>query len=192
MNKQYLQEKIINRMLDNLYFSSKPGTIIASPSTNPPYQYHWIRDAALSMRVFINLYSKTKKDIYLIHILNYIEREYEIQKMKTLTGIGEPKVNIDSTPYNKPWGRPQNDGPALRCINLILFGSSNPSSHSFIFFLLVFSYLSIMDFDLLLKSSDCVDARKGTSSSSVNFLVDKIHDMFFVYFSSFIDFTLNE
>jgi len=119
MNKQYLQEKIIDKMLENLYFSSKPGTIIASPSTDPPYQYHWIRDAALSMRVFINLYSKTKKNVYLIHIFNYIERECEIQKMNTITGIGEPKVNIDNTPYNEPWGRPQNDGPALRCLNLI-------------------------------------------------------------------------
>ena len=33
--------------------------------------------------------------------------------------MGEPKINIDGTPYNDPWGRPQNDGPALRGLNMI-------------------------------------------------------------------------
>jgi len=31
------------------------GAIIASPSTDPPYYYHWPRDAALCMRSFIDL-----------------------------------------------------------------------------------------------------------------------------------------
>ena len=119
MNKRHLENKIVSKILDNLYFASKPGITIASPSTNPPYQYHWIRDAALSIRVFIDLYQKTKDNKYFIHILDYIEAESKIQKLKTLSGLGEPKIKIDVLPYNGPWGRPQNDGPALRCINLI-------------------------------------------------------------------------
>lgn len=119
MDKNYLENKIVSKMLDNLYFTTKPGITIASPSTNPPYQYHWIRDAALSIRVFIDLYQKTNEDKYFIHILNYIEAEGQIQHLNTLTGLGEPKIKINGTPFNDPWGRPQNDGPALRCINLI-------------------------------------------------------------------------
>jgi len=119
MNKKHLVNKIVSKMLDNFYFTSKPGITIASPSTDPPYQYHWIRDAALSIRVFIDLYKKTREEKYFIHILNYIETESKIQQLNTLTGLGEPKIKINGTPFNEPWGRPQNDGPALRCINLI-------------------------------------------------------------------------
>jgi glucoamylase len=119
MNKKHLKNKIVSKMLDNFYFTSKPGITIASPSSDPPYQYHWIRDAALSIRVFIDLYRKTNKEKYFVHILNYIETESKIQQLNTLTGLGEPKVHIDCTPFNGPWGRPQNDGPALRSINLI-------------------------------------------------------------------------
>lgn len=119
MNKNYLENKIVSKMLDNFYFTTKPGITIASPSTNPPYQYHWIRDAALSIRVFIDLYQKTSEEKYFIHILNYIEAESQIQSLNTLTGLGEPKIKINGTSFNDPWGRPQNDGPALRCINLI-------------------------------------------------------------------------
>ena len=32
--------------------------------------------------------------------------------------MGEPKYNINCTPFNGEWGRPQNDGPALRGIML--------------------------------------------------------------------------
>ena len=118
MNKE-LNNKILRKICENCNFAKKKGMIIASPSNDPPYKYHWIRDSALVMRVMISEYEKYKDDKSLIYILNYIENEYDIQNLKTLTGLGEPKINIDCTPYNDPWGRPQNDGPALRCINLL-------------------------------------------------------------------------
>jgi glucoamylase len=118
MNKE-LKEKLLRKIYENSSFSKKKGMIIASPSSDPPYKYHWIRDSALVMRVIISEYKKNMEDKNLVHIINYIENEYHIQNMKTLTGLGEPKINIDGTPYNEQWGRPQNDGPALRCINLI-------------------------------------------------------------------------
>ena len=52
------------------------------------------------------------------YLIRYIENCYKIQNLDTLTGLGEPKINLDITPYNEPWGRPQNDGPALRGIVL--------------------------------------------------------------------------
>ena len=93
--------------------------IIASPSNDPPYKFHWIRDSALVMRVFIDLYIRTNENSYLLKLIDYVENENQIQSLDTLTHLGEPKIRIDRTPYNEPWGRPQNDGPALRGINMI-------------------------------------------------------------------------
>eukprot|EP00954_Amorphochlora_amoebiformis_P026471 1379473-Amorphochlora_amoeboformis.AAC.1 len=36
---------------------------------------------------------------------------------------GEPKFFMDGRVYNGPWGRPQNDGPALRAIALINYAN---------------------------------------------------------------------
>lgn len=113
------RDKIISRIIENTDTSSSLGIIIASPSQVPPYKYHWIRDAALVMRTFIDLYRTTNDSIYYQYIINYIENETKIQKLKTLGGLGEPKVNTDCSPFNGDWGRPQNDGPALRGIIML-------------------------------------------------------------------------
>lgn len=116
---EHLEQKILNKILDNCNFSDKKGMIIASPSNDPPYKFHWIRDSALVMRVFIDLYVRTQENTYLLKLIDYVENESQIQNLDTLTHLGEPKIRIDRTPYNEPWGRPQNDGPALRGINMI-------------------------------------------------------------------------
>ena len=114
----YVNSKIITKLIDNINFSQKKGMIIASPSVYPPYKFHWVRDAALVMRVIIDLYERTRNVDYLVLIFNYLENEMSIQLLPTISGIGEPKVNIDGTSFNDSWGRPQNDGPALRGILL--------------------------------------------------------------------------
>ena len=114
-----VMNKVITKLLENIEFSNKKGMIIASPSNNPPYKFHWVRDASIVMKVIIDLYKETNNIKFLILIFNYIENENHIQKLNTLTGLGEPKFNINGTSYNEPWGRPQNDGPALRIINMI-------------------------------------------------------------------------
>lgn len=114
-----IKNKILKKIYENSSFSTKKGMIIASPSSDPPYKYHWIRDSALVMRVIISEYKKHKNNKNLVYIINYIENEYDIQNLNTLTGLGEPKIQINGLPFNDSWGRPQNDGPALRCINLI-------------------------------------------------------------------------
>ena len=111
--------KIIERVYENTESTTNPGIIIASPSEDPPYKFHWIRDSALVMRVFIDMYKQTKYPKYFQSIINYIENETKIQGLNTISGIGEPKINVDCTPYNGSWGRPQNDGPALRGIIMI-------------------------------------------------------------------------
>lgn len=111
-------DKIMDRIIENTDTTTNLGMIIASPSIEPNYKYHWIRDSALVMRPIIDMYINTKDPKYFQHIINYLENETKIQNLNTQSGLGEPKINIDCTPYNEPWGRPQNDGPALRGIML--------------------------------------------------------------------------
>ena len=117
MANQYI-EKIVQRITENTNTTTNVGIIIASPSETPPYKYHWIRDSALVMRTIIDMYRKTKDPIYFQSILNYIENESKLQNLDTISGLGEPKYNINCTAFNGSWGRPQNDGPALRGIML--------------------------------------------------------------------------
>lgn len=106
------------------------GTVIASPSRqNPDYYAHWTRDAALVMDTVVTLYERSntaqEKNYYLTALLNYIQLARAQQSTGNASGgpdfgaLGEPKFNVDGTPYMGPWGRPQNDGPALRAITLL-------------------------------------------------------------------------
>ncbi|MGZ3724648.1 MAG: glycoside hydrolase family 15 protein [Pseudobdellovibrio sp.] len=105
------------------------GAVIASPSREKPnYYFHWVRDAALSMDAIVDLYKRTsspddKKNLEK-KILNYIKFSQSNQRAGALTGLGEPKFYVDGRPYDLPWGRPQNDGPALRALTLIKYAKS--------------------------------------------------------------------
>lgn len=111
--------KILERIIENTNTTTHKGIIVASPSTTPPYKFHWIRDSALVMRVFIDKYTKTEDSEYFEYIMNYIENETKVQDLNTRSGLGEPKINIDCTAFDGEWGRPQNDGPALRGIMML-------------------------------------------------------------------------
>ncbi|MFM8270452.1 MAG: glycoside hydrolase family 15 protein, partial [Pseudomonadota bacterium] len=96
------------------------GVVVASPSRqDPDYWYHWIRDAALVMDVIVDAYAQTslpdQKAYFLDLLWNYVEFSRLNQMTPTPSGgPGEPKFNVDGTAFVGPWGRPQNDGPALR------------------------------------------------------------------------------
>ena len=83
MNYPLLQNKSLEKLIENINFSERKGMIIASPSNDPPYKYHWIRDSALVMRVVLDKYKKTNENKYLILIINYIESEHYIQNLET-------------------------------------------------------------------------------------------------------------
>lgn len=64
-------------------------------------------------------------------VLKYINNSYTLQRLgnpsgqgvntgadNSLRGLGEPKWNVDDKPFLGSWGRPQNDGPALRSISI--------------------------------------------------------------------------
>lgn len=98
-----------------------PGAVIASPSTvNPNYYYHWVRDAALTMDVAVSLLQAgNTSDNWALRIEKYAAFSHANQTAQTLTGLGEPKFFVNGAPFSGPWGRPQNDGPALRAITLM-------------------------------------------------------------------------
>lgn len=100
----------------------KPGMVVASPSkSGPDYYFDWVRDTALTMRSLIDYYEIKKDPKIKKMIFTWVNAEAYRQNLPTLTGLGEPKYNIDGSGYAGPWGRPQNDGPALRAIAMIKF-----------------------------------------------------------------------
>jgi glucoamylase len=102
------------------------GVIIASPSRqSPDYYFHWVRDAALSYDVALQLYSDSNdrgvRSFLRDFSFDYVYLNQRIQNdTRALTGLGEPKFYVDGVPFGLEWGRPQNDGPALRAINYVM------------------------------------------------------------------------
>jgi glucoamylase len=101
-----------------------PGAVIAAKTRyQPNYYYHWVRDAGLTIDAMIDMYSHSataqQKEMIAKNIFEYLGFSSKIQHTQTMTGLGEPKFNVDGTAFNDLWGRPQNDSPALRAISLI-------------------------------------------------------------------------
>lgn len=100
----------------------KPGMVVASPSKRDPnYYFDWVRDTALTMRSLIDYYELKKDSKVKKLIFTWIDAEAYRQNLPTLSGLGEPKYNIDGSGFTGPWGRPQNDGPALRALAMVKF-----------------------------------------------------------------------
>jgi len=102
-------------MLDN-------GATVASPSTsNPDYAYDWVRDTSLTMKMVVQLsqdpsISDSIRQKLTDRISTWIDFELARQTTPTLTDLGEPKFYVTGKADLEPWGRPQNDGPALRAL----------------------------------------------------------------------------
>jgi glucoamylase len=113
------------KILENISPSDAlPGAVIAGRSRSAPnYYFHWIRDAALVVDALTLRMGKTPDPVEREEIRKkvneYVEFSGRIQKLPTPSGLGEPKVNVDGTVFTDPWGRPQNDSPALRAISMI-------------------------------------------------------------------------
>ncbi|KAG0053842.1 hypothetical protein BGZ83_000316 [Gryganskiella cystojenkinii] len=129
----------LSTMMNNLSpAGSKTGCVVAAQSqTNPQYYYHWSRDGALTMYAITLQYinaidsgNTALQSTYAALVKDWISFEYGLQSISnptvSITGniqdnVGEPKFNIDGTAYTQPWGRPQNDGPALRTRTIVKF-----------------------------------------------------------------------
>lgn len=98
-------------------------------SKNPDYEYNWVRDSSLTMEVVQKLYAAATKagakKQYETTLFEYAAARATEQNDPNLqTGLGEPKFYLNNTVYEKPWGRPQNDGPATAAITLMEFAES--------------------------------------------------------------------
>ena len=126
---QIIQNTVRSHDLDQIYANSiqmikanmlnkAPGTIVASPSRqDPDYYYHWIRDASI-----------TYKTMFLVN--NSLGYDFaSITKLHQLYELGEPKFYVDARPFDKPWARPQNDGPALRVLAFMTFINNHLSKN---------------------------------------------------------------
>ena len=107
---------LINNIFDN--FDFEKGSFKASPSNEPNYNYHWVRDSCLIVNIMIDAYTRgfIEPKKFISFIENFLAFERKTNNISIMSGLGEPKYNLDGTPYMEDWGRPQNDGPALRCM----------------------------------------------------------------------------
>lgn len=121
-----------------------PGTVLASPSReHPNYYYQWIRDAGITMATVVDLYnldptSQQATEILLPTFESYAALSRNIQRTANpsgdfsypdLSGLGEPKFEVDGAPFTGNWGRPQRDGPALRASALISYLQAYNTTH---------------------------------------------------------------
>ncbi len=115
INKQY--NFSLKKIFHHISRADTPkGFIVAAPSkSSPDYYYHWVRDAALVMNALQESLPLEKFKPIAKDYINLVKHHQNISK---LSGQGEPKFNPDGTSYTLPWGRPQNDGPALRVLTL--------------------------------------------------------------------------
>jgi glucoamylase len=105
------------------------GAVVAAPDKNTPggsYYYHWMRDGALSMDVYMDLNDMkvaTISDTMNAYV-KWVKGTQSQQDDNNDVRI-EPKFEIPSgKPYTGGWCRPQTDGPGLRARTLSHYGSA--------------------------------------------------------------------
>ena len=113
-------ESKIKSLINNIFknFDFNMGSFKASPSYEPNYNYHWVRDSCLIVSIMLDAYTKgfIEPMKFISFIEKFLEFEEKTNKIEIMAGLGEPKYNLNGTPYMEDWGRPQDDGPALRCL----------------------------------------------------------------------------
>lgn len=108
------------------------GVIIASNShCNPNYFFQWIRDSSITSLYLISFGLPTNFTLYNNLLLLYINNSKALQRIDNNSGnfssvhnwtnLGEPKFYCNNTRFDSVWGRPQNDGPALRLISILTY-----------------------------------------------------------------------
>ncbi len=113
----------------NLFLNISPpgtsrGAVVASPSkVAPNYFFHWIRDAALTMDAVLGTDARATSESERARIRTAMLEYVDFSRSNQLGGSvpGEPKYEVDGKAFTGPWGRPQNDGPALRAVTLARF-----------------------------------------------------------------------
>ncbi len=117
--EQYLisKKEILKNLPDqNGYF----GSVAASPTQQ--YQFHWTRDAALTWQALLRVYQSSNQEKARSDLFRRFEAWVKFEKRAVKNALnagytrGEPKFMLNALPFTGDWGRPQNDGPALRSL----------------------------------------------------------------------------
>lgn len=119
------------------------GTVVASPSDGTAviheypdgtsinendYRYMWQRDAGLTMRTLMRVaprsgqYVRHQVEAYaaLLHgIWSRPSPNKDCAPRGACSILGEPRFFVDGSVYDKPWGRTQDDGPAINAMVLM-------------------------------------------------------------------------
>ncbi|WP_058481103.1 glycoside hydrolase family 15 protein [Legionella waltersii] len=117
----------VETLKKNFFANFQPnGAIVASPSQHDPnYYFDWVRDSAIAMGLIETWFEAEHSNKLMKHLLNYVAWTEDIQNKAPAFPeqdiLGEPKFYISGMPFDGEWGRPQNDGPALRATVLIRF-----------------------------------------------------------------------
>jgi len=105
------------------------GGIVAAPDRSTPggsYYYHWMRDAALTARTYMELNDMNLSKVE-EKMKAYVSWVNKVQKETDPNGFDiriNPKFELpDGAVYVGGWCRPQTDGPGLRSAALITFGN---------------------------------------------------------------------
>lgn len=110
-----------------------PGVSIASNSrSHPNYFFQWIRDSSITS-LYLSSFGLSTQNVSLYNqlLLEYINNSKSLQRVNNKSGnfssisnwsnLGEPKFYCNNTSFDLQWGRPQNDGPALRLIAILTY-----------------------------------------------------------------------
>lgn len=102
------------------------GGVVASPDVAMGYNYHWMRDAALSMRT-LQLLAPSVLEVNGT-MSSYVQWVLRVQAEADPNGIDvrtEPKFDLPyGSVYTGGWCRPQTDGPGLRATTLIIYAQA--------------------------------------------------------------------
>lgn len=119
----------IQRILDNVNSPHvTPGAVIASPSRqDPDYDFHWTRDAGLTMMTLLEQLPRSPQLGATIRQWALFEKNLQSKLISRGQSLGEPKFEVNGDVYAGPWGRPQNDGPAIRSLAFLrAYGRPDP------------------------------------------------------------------
>jgi glucoamylase len=116
------------RLLKNISpTGARPGAVIAATGGNHEYQFNWIRDAAFAMSAVAGHLENAPRGKERTQALklygDYVNFTLHTIAEPTQAGLGEPKFHLNGGAFQHPWGRPQNDGPALRALTNLRFAN---------------------------------------------------------------------
>jgi len=114
-----------NLFLANINIDSKGG-IVAAPDYDTPggsYYYHWMRDGALTIRSLLETSSNfTEIEGTIKSYVNWVLHTDTLSDPNGQDVRTEPKFMLpNGEVFTGSWCRPQNDGPGLQAISLMLF-----------------------------------------------------------------------